>query len=76
MHYRLKLEVESARHDHRHVKQSVWQLHCQVKLRSLQSIRLSTSTDTGHLWGYRSFMGGLAGVGGVSGWIGRTHVEC
>jgi len=32
MHYRLELETESACHDLRHVRQSVWQLHLHIHL--------------------------------------------
>jgi hypothetical protein len=33
MHCHLGLEAESARHDHRHVKQSIWQLHLHIYFR-------------------------------------------
>jgi hypothetical protein len=33
MHYRLELEAESANHDHRRVRQSVWQLRLRIHFR-------------------------------------------
>jgi len=33
MHYRLELQAESACHELRHVRQSVWQLHLHIHFR-------------------------------------------